>query len=127
MNNENINLNQNELAHYGIPGMKWGVRRSQKQLARIDKKAKKQGWSEDAENAAKIKTKKLKQMSNADLKKLNERMRLENEYKNLNKQRKNAGRKFVSEIGRELAKDYTKQGIKKGAKWVGDTIKYIKE
>ena len=115
-----------ELKHYGVLGMKWGVRRSQKQLARIDRRAKKKGWSEDAETAAKIKTKKLKQMSNADLKKLNERMRLENEYKNLNKQQKNAGKKFASEVGRELVKDYTKNGIKKGVKFATELLKDVK-
>ena len=128
MNNENINLNnQNELTHYGILGMKWGVRRSQKQLARISNKAKKKGWSEDAETAAKLKTKSLNQMSNAELKKFNERKRLENEYKQLTKKQKNAGQKFAADVGRELAKDYTKQGIKKGVSWVGETMKYMNE
>ena len=118
-------MNNNELRHYGVLGMKWGVRRSQKKLAKIDKKAKKEGWSEDAETAARIKTKKLNQMSNAELKKFNERQRLENEYKQLTKSQKSAGQKFASEIGRELAKDYTKQGIKKGISWVDSTIKDI--
>ena len=120
-------MNNTELKHYGVLGMKWGLRRSQKQAARIDKKANKKGWSEDAREAAKIKTKSLKQMSNNDLRKLNERKRLENEYKNLNKRQKNAGQKFVSEVGRELAKDYAKQGAKKainsGAKWMADKWK----
>ena len=119
-------MDNNELKHYGVLGMKWGTRRSQKQLARIGNKAKKKGWSEDAESAAKIKTKKLKQMSNADLKKINERMRLENEYKNLKKQQKSAGKKFASEIGRELVKDYTKNGIKKGAKFAAEFLKDAK-
>ena len=30
-----------ELYHYGVPGMKWGVRRSNNALGRIDKKSKK--------------------------------------------------------------------------------------
>ena len=119
---ENFKMD-NELYHYGVLGMKWGVRRSQKQLARINKKAKRQNWSEDAVNAAKVRTKSVKQMSNAELRKLNERTRLENEYSNLRKGKPSAGRKFVSEVGRELAKDYTKQGIKKGVKWVGKIIK----
>lgn len=115
-----------ELKHYGVLGMKWGVRRSQKQLARISKKAKRKGWSEDAETAAKIKTKSLKQMSNADLKKINERTRLESEYKNLRKQQRSAGRKFASEVGKELAKDYTKNGIKKGVKFASEFLKDVK-
>lgn len=105
-----------ELYHYGIPGMKWGIRRSQKKLARINKKSKRQNWSEDATTAATIKTKKVKQMSNAELKKINERIRLEKEYSNLTKSNPSAGRKFVNEVARELSKDAAKNAIKKGSK-----------
>lgn len=73
-----------ELKHYGILGMKWGVRRSEAQLARIRGKSQKGNWSDDAKNAAEIKTKSVKQMSNAELRKLNERQQLENQHKQLN-------------------------------------------
>ena len=118
---------ENYLQHYGIPGMKWGVRRSQAQLARISKRAKKKGWSEDAETAAKLRTKNVKQMSNAELKKLNERTRLENEYKNLNKKNPSAGRKFVNEVtkevGKEIAKDFVKKNAKKGIAYAATILK----
>lgn len=106
-------MENKELIHYGIPGMRWGVRRSEARLARIDKKAKKRNWSEDATTAAKIKTKNVKQMSNAELKKLNERTRLEQEYKNLKKQQTSAGKKFVSDVMREAAKDTAKSYVSK--------------
>lgn len=120
-----------ELYHYGVLGMKWGVRRSQAKLNRIQKKAKRQNWSEDATEAAKIRTKKPKQMSNSELKKINERTRLENEYKNLNSRKPSAGKKFVQEIMRETAKDtiksYTtplaKKGVDRGAKWVASKFR----
>ena len=120
----------NELTHYGVPGMKWGVRRSQKRLSRIDKKAQKKNWSDDARDAAQIKTKKVKQMSNAELRKLNERTRLENEYKNLNQRKKIVGEKFVTDViketGKEVAKEYTKKGVKKGINFVSTMIKTMK-
>lgn len=74
----------NEIYHYGVPGMKWGVRRSQNKLGRIDKRSKKNNWSEDATTAAKIKTKKVSQMTNAELRKLNDRKNLERNYSQLN-------------------------------------------
>lgn len=68
-----------ELYHYGVPGMKWGVRKSQNKFDRIDKRSKKNNWSEDATTAAKIKTKKVSQMTNDELRKLNNRRNLEQE------------------------------------------------
>lgn len=72
-----------ELYHYGVPGMKWGVRRSQNKIDKIDKRSKKNDWSEDATAAAKIKTKKVSQMTNAELRKLNDRRNLEQQHANL--------------------------------------------
>ena len=77
-------MENNELKHYGILGMKWGVRRSEAQLARIRGKSQKGNWSDDAKTAVEIKTKSVKQMSNAELRKLNERQQLENQHKQLN-------------------------------------------
>lgn len=83
-----------ELYHYGVPGMKWGVRRSQNKLDRIDKRSKKNDWSEDATTAAKIKTKKVSQMTNAELRKLNDRRNLEQQNANLSRN-SNKGRAAV--------------------------------
>lgn len=83
-----------ELYHYGIPGMRWGVRRAEKRAARIQRKGAKKGWSDDAITVAAIKTKKVKQMSNAELKKLNERNQLEITNRDL-KQKQNLGNRSV--------------------------------
>ena len=83
-----------ELYHYGVPGMKWGVRRSQNKLDRINKRSKKNDWSEDATTAAKIKTKKVSQMTNDELKKLNNRRNLKQENERLSRN-SNKGRAAV--------------------------------
>lgn len=73
-----------ELYHYGVLGMKWGTRRAQNKLNRVDRRSKKGNWSSDATEVAKIKTKKVSQMSNTELNKVNNRKNLERDYKRLN-------------------------------------------
>ena len=80
-------MDSHELYHYGIKGQRWGVRRFQKKngsLTPAGKKRQKEKWSEDATEASKIKKKSVNAMSNAELKRLNERTRLEQEYSRLN-------------------------------------------
>ena len=82
------------LSHHGIKGMRWGVRRTEAQLARV--RGRKKNWSEDARTASAIKKKSVNKMSNAELKKVNERVRLEQEYSRLNPSAINKGWKFVA-------------------------------
>ena len=89
---------EKELYHWGIKGMKWGVRRYQNKdgsLTAAGKKRKRDNWSEDAKTASEIKKKSVKEMSNAELRKLNERTRLENERKQLNPSMVSKGLKAV--------------------------------
>ena len=76
-------MNNQELYHYGVLGMRWGVRRTPEQLAR-SRKSKTDGWSEDAKTAHELKKKSVGQMSNAELRKLTERQQLEINYSRLN-------------------------------------------
>lgn len=81
-------MNNNELYHYGILGMKWGVRRYQNKDGSLTSAGKKRynqdSWSEDAKTASQLKKKSVNQMSNAELRKLTERQQLERNYSNLN-------------------------------------------
>ena len=84
-----------ELMHYGVLGMRWGVRRSGSSGS-SRRKRKQINLSEDAKNAKTLKKKKLDEMSNAELRKLNERQNLERNYKQANKSRIAKGMAFVT-------------------------------
>lgn len=75
-----------ELTHWGVKGMKWGVRRYQNKDGSLTPAGKKRydSWSDDAKSVSSLKKKSVKEMSNAELKRLNERTRLEQEYSRLN-------------------------------------------
>ena len=86
-----------ELMHFGEKGMKWGVRRYQnKDGTRIKGSSRKSRMSEDARDAKSLKKKKLSQMSNAELRKLNERQQLERTHKQLNKNQVAKGLAFIT-------------------------------
>lgn len=109
---------ENELYHYGVLGMKWGVRRARKSGSST-LSSKRPPKSEDYVRAKALKKKKVSQLSNSELKELNNRMQLESQYKNLKKQNISMGQKFVTDVIYETAKNtvssyaqrYAKQGI----------------
>lgn len=84
------------LAHYGVKGMKWGIRRTPAQLAAASKD------SEEAQRIAKIaKTSGTKALSNDELRELNTRLQLEQQYMKLqpqNKGRIKKGQEFTNEV-----------------------------
>jgi hypothetical protein len=81
------------LAHYGIMGMKWGVRRDRAQLARASgkKTPNSNPQSEDSAKASAARTKAKKggvrTLSNEELQELTNRMNLEQSYSRLNVQK----------------------------------------
>ena len=66
------------LMHYGVKGMKWGVRHDKKFGSNRHKK-----YSADYEATRKTRRKSSKYLSNDELRQLNKRMQLEQEYNKL--------------------------------------------
>lgn len=88
------------LKHYGVLGMKWGVRKDRSKSASSMSKRRKSTMSEDAKLASDLKKKKVSEMSNAELRKLNDRIQLEQNYSRL---RPNALKKGLAIAGATAA------------------------
>ena len=86
----------NELYHYGILGMRWGIRKSRSGSGGSKKTSKKRIASDDAKDAMSLKKKKVYEMSNAELRRLNDRQNLEKTYRQNNKSIIAKGLKFVT-------------------------------
>lgn len=109
------------LKHYGVLGMKWGVRRSREELRRarrkrmddIDRRS-----SADSKRAKKLKKKKMDELSNEELKDLNQRLQLERQYKDLRKSELSGGKRIVTKLvgdaAKETAKYYVSRAMMKG-------------
>lgn len=89
-------MESNSLSHYGVRGMRWGVRRYQNSdgtYTSIGKKRKYQETAhEDYINAHSKKS--VKSMSNAELKARNNRLQMEQQYANLTR-KTSSGKKAV--------------------------------
>lgn len=89
--------NYNELRHYGIKGMKWGVRRSEEQLAKArgdtDKSA------DDAKKAdMKNAVKNRRTLSDKELRERVERIKLEKQLKDLTEEEISRGEAFAKSV-----------------------------
>lgn len=99
------------LAHFGVRGMKWGVRRSRSSRPHPS--------SPEAARAAHLQVKARKSgthsLTNPELQTLVTRMNLETQYSNLNQRQVNKGRKIATDILVEIGKQQVKSLAAKGA------------
>ena len=87
--------------HYGVLGMKWGIRRYRNKDGTLTTAGKKR-LSKDKDKAEKkerkVALKNRRSLSDVDLKKKIERLKMEKEFKNLTEEDISPGRKYVGEI-----------------------------
>ncbi len=116
---------ENELYHYGILGMKWGVRRSKSKTSGSKKRSKKRNPPVDPSYKKAHSNKKVKYMSDNELREVNKRLNLEKNYSDLT-QTKSKGKAavdaFVSTAGTIAA---VAGAYKTYKKYVGPTLKKI--
>lgn len=97
-------MEEQALVHYGILGMKWGVRRSKAELARArGKKTSDSGDdSDDKKQTTAKRSKSISEMSDDELRKTVQRLQLERQYRDLNPKQVSAGQKIVDKILKDV-------------------------
>ena len=105
---------ENELYHFGIKGMRWGVRRYQNpdgSLTNAGKKRLKKGQTSNEENDSSNKsstksssTKTVKDMSDDELSQAITRLQLEEKYKSLSPKNVSKGKEFVDTVANDVLK-----------------------
>lgn len=110
-------LPEDVLEHFGIPGMKWGRRKSRSSVTPSSGKKviREDTRSADHKRANEIKKKKVSEMSNEELKALNTRLQLEKQYKDLAKTDISPGKKFVTDLLINSGKQTINRYVQKGA------------
>ena len=123
-------MDNNELMHYGVPGMKWGVIRTPDQLGRkktsssrflfrkkkSKPKPKPKAKSESSKKETAPKPKSVKEMSDEELSTAIRRMQLEQTYASLSPQKVSTGKAITKRILNNIvvpaAEDVGRQMVK---------------
>lgn len=112
-------MERSELKHWGIKGMKWGVRRYQNKDGSLTPAGKKRysdgstsssSTSKSSQTPQQPKKKTVSEMSDQELRDAVNRLRLEQDYAKLNPEKVSRGKKFVDNL-----LDETLSGVARGA------------
>ena len=87
------------ISHFGVKGMKWGIRRYQNRDGSLTPEGRKRyGRSEDSEKVRELRKKPVSAMSNQELETVIRRMNLERQYRDLKTSEINSGKKKAKEV-----------------------------
>lgn len=103
--------------HYGVLGMKWGIRRERKRIAKMQRRNEKIESKYAVKSDAQSKHKRVKDMSDDELRKRIARIELEKRYKQLNAENNEhvtRGKKFVIDCLETAGKDIVTQAMAYG-------------
>lgn len=110
---------RSEFAHYGVKGMKWGVRKKRQSSGR----SRYSNESKDYSRSAELSKKKIHEMTNEELNFMNYRYNLERQYKQFNPKRESAGKRFVnSKAGKMAIGTLSSVAIAAGVAVVGNKV-----
>lgn len=91
-------MNNNELYHYGVLGMKWGVRRYQNPDGSLTEAGKKRYADKEVKKARKQDSKYRRTLSDDELKEKVDRLKMEKQLKDLTKEDVSPGKKYVENL-----------------------------
>lgn len=110
----------NELVHYGVKGMKWGVRKARPSSGTGKRRGKTNAqriYDHVANPSPKPAKRRVSDMSDEELRRAINRMQMERTYTQLTAKEVSKGRKFVNEVlynsAKTVAGDLTKEAMKK--------------
>lgn len=108
-------MDNNELTHWGIRGMRWGVRRYQNKdgslTAAGKNRLKTEDYHEDYNKAHSSKS--VKTMSDKELRERLNRLQMEKQYSQISKREKSFGEKFVTGVLTDAAKQTASKYVSK--------------
>ena len=111
-------VNGKYLAHFGIPGMKWGQRRFQNEDGTYTEEGKRrrrlQIRSDDYNRTKNLRNRNPKNLSDKELKEVTARLNLENNYKNATRNGRNWAERILIGAGTAAATALASKAVNKG-------------
>ena len=106
-------MDEKELLHYGIPGMRWGYRKSVNEINKARRQARADNPDEEEHEDYKrtVRAKSMKSMSTNEIQEMNNRIQAEKQYRDLTKREQSGFEKAAREVLGNVAKESAKRFI----------------